>query len=86
MKLTQILSEIYADEAIEKELSDYYDDPVIGFNQFTAKELVKMYHRAFVVDKPSVKMVKDFKKFPCKKGLCYVNVYFGSKMMKNLKV
>ncbi len=28
MKLTQILSEIYADEAIEKELSDYYDDPV----------------------------------------------------------
>jgi hypothetical protein len=24
MKLTQILSEIYADEAIEKELSEYY--------------------------------------------------------------
>ena len=62
MKLTQILSEIYADEAIEKELSEYYDDPVIGFNQFTAKELVKMYQRAFVVDKPSVKMVKNFKK------------------------
>jgi hypothetical protein len=85
MNLKNIIAEIYADEAIEKELSAYYDDPVIGFNSFTAKELVKMYHTAFVVDKPSVKMVKDFKKFPCKKGLCYVNVYFGSKIMKNLK-
>ena len=41
-----------------------------------------MYHRAFVVDKPSVKMVKDLKFL--QEGLCYVAL-FRSKM-KNLNV
>jgi hypothetical protein len=84
-KLTNIIAEIYADEAIEEILHYAYDDPVIGFNQFTAKEIVKMYHDAVVVNKPKAKTVKAFKKFPCEKGLCHGNVYFGSKLMKNYK-
>ena len=85
LMLTDLIAEIYADEGIDDILTTHYDDPVIGFNQFTAKELVRMYHDAAVLKKPNVKMVKDFKKFPCEKGLCYVNVYFGSKLMKNYK-
>ena len=83
--MAERVAQIYADEAIDEILKEYYDDPVIGYNQFTAKQLVKMHDEAEVQDKPSVKTVKDFKKFPCEAGLCYVNVYFGSKLMKNYK-